>query len=154
MKTIKYFSMPFEPSNLKAQYKMLCKKLHPDCGGNHTDFVEMKAEYDFLINCFGEQHQHEENTYDAQPDLDLAKMLDSIIHLPLVIEIIGTWIWLSGDTYAYKEILKEKGFKFSGNKKMWYWHHETFRKKSKKNFSIDEIREMFDTHSHNSVSKL
>jgi len=153
--TVKYFEQPFEPQNLKAQYKTLCKKLHPDCGGNEPDFVEMKNEYDFLIGVFSNSTKNEGEDYHYEPeaDVEFAKKIDAIIHLPLIIEVIGNWLWVSGDTYSYKDFLKSQEFKFSGQKKMWYWHHDHFRKKSRKNYSIDEIRDMFDRQSHNTVSR-
>ena len=38
------------------------------------------------------------------------------------IELIGSWIWISGNTYIIKEQLKELGFFFSGNKKAWFFN--------------------------------
>jgi hypothetical protein len=36
------------------------------------------------------------------------------------IDIIGSWIWLKGNTYNVKEQIKELGFKWSKNNKAWY----------------------------------
>ncbi len=35
--------------------------------------------------------------------------------------MIGSWIWVSGDTKEIKEKLKELGFKWASKKKMWYY---------------------------------
>lgn len=35
------------------------------------------------------------------------------------IEIIGNWIWVSGNTKYYKEILKSLKFNWINNKKAW-----------------------------------
>lgn len=35
--------------DVKAKYKTLAKKLHPDAGGSHKEFVEMKEEYDNIL---------------------------------------------------------------------------------------------------------
>lgn len=59
------------------------------------------------------------------------------------IEVIGDWIWLSGNTKQYKDEIKELKFKWSPNKLAWYYHEGQFRKKSKNNYSLDELREQF-----------
>lgn len=37
---------------------------------------------------------------------------------------------------------RELGFKWAGKKKAWYWHDGEYKKLHKKNFSLDEIRNM------------
>lgn len=39
----KYFN---SNEDLKKQYRELCKRLHPDHGGNEENFKEMMAEYE------------------------------------------------------------------------------------------------------------
>ena len=60
-------------------------------------------------------------------------MLQKIIHFTdITIEICGTFIWISGNSYPYRKELKEIGFKWASQKKQWYWFAGgTFRKKSK-----------------------
>jgi hypothetical protein len=36
-------------------------------------------------------------------------------------EIVGSWLWVYGDTYAIKEELKTMGFSWSKGKKKWYF---------------------------------
>ena len=74
-------------------------------------------------------------------------MIENLIHFENVkIEIIGEWIWLSGNTREYKERIKELGFRWSQNKVAWYFHEGTYKKRSKNNFSLNELREKFGTH--------
>ena len=71
-------------------------------------------------------------------------MLQKVIHFSdIVIEIIGDWIWISGNTYQYRKDFKTLGFKFAGKKKMWYWHSESYIKKSRKTLSMDDIRNYY-----------
>jgi hypothetical protein len=37
---------------LKKNYRDLARKYHPDKGGSHTDFIDIKNEYDSLISSF------------------------------------------------------------------------------------------------------
>ena len=79
--------------------------------------------------------------YDFAEDEKLREMLNKIIHFNSIdIELVGAWIWLSGNTYSCKKELKELGFKWAKQKKMWYWHSEAFRKISRRTLSMDEIR--------------
>ena len=59
------------------------------------------------------------------------------------IEIVGCWIWVDGNTYAYKTTLKETGFKWAREKKKWYFHTEAFRKKSRCKLSMEDIRNYY-----------
>lgn len=44
---MKYFvNFPYTAESLKSEYRELCKKLHPDTGGNAQDFAEMMNEYE------------------------------------------------------------------------------------------------------------
>lgn len=112
------------------------------------------TEYDKLFKILQDKHNNSNvndtdnastdynNTiYDWENDVALREMLEHIINFDGIdIEIIGQWIWLSGNTYTYKKSLKELGFKWANQKKQWYWHTEKFRKKSHKSLSIEDIR--------------
>jgi hypothetical protein len=47
--------------------------------------------------------------------LELLKLRD------IIVEICGTWIWVTGDTYSVKGQLKALGLKYSSKKMAWYW---------------------------------
>ena len=40
------------------------------------------------------------------------------------VELCGCWLWISGNTYAYKDHLKALGCSWASKKKMWSWHHQ------------------------------
>ena len=61
------------------------------------------------------------------------------------IEIIGNWIWISGDTKNYKEALKELKFRWAPNKKAWSYHNGTYRKQTKKQYSLEDLRNSFES---------
>ncbi len=73
-------------------------------------------------------------------------MLEKIINFDgIEIEIIGAWLWISGNTYSHRKQLKELGFKYASKKKAWYFHTESFRKTSHKTLSMDDIRNYYGT---------
>ena len=149
----KYFENITTLEELRKQYKELLKLHHPDNGGNVSEMQEINSEYDRLFKVL-KDHYENNNTdygntntdynnmkYDFAEDEKLREMLNKIIHFDGIdIELVGAWIWVSGNTYACKKELKELGFKWASQKKMWYWHSEAFRKRSRKTLSMDDIR--------------
>jgi hypothetical protein len=99
----------------KKLYKTLAKKLHPDVGGSDEEFKLLNSIYNDII----ENKIYFSN--DSKFDIELEKIISQILHYDNVtIEVIGSWIWLTGETKAIKEHLKELGFKWASKKKQWY----------------------------------
>ena len=79
---------------------------------------------------------------DFKIDLDLEKIISQILHFEnITIELVGSWIWLSGDTKEIKDKLKELGFKWASKKKMWYYGE--MKGKSHGEKSLDEIKDKY-----------
>ena len=162
MKT--YFKDVQTLDELRKQYRDLLKKYHPDNGNGSEEITKaINVEYEKLFKILKNNHSRqdtadsktEHNTgrnkssyddmkYDFAEDSLLREMLQKIIYFSdITIEIIGNWIWVSGNTYQYRKELKDLGFKFAGQKKCWYWHSETFRKKSHRKLSMNDIRNYY-----------
>ena len=56
---------------------------------------------------------------------------------------MGCFIWLDGNTYPYKDQLKEYGFKWSGQRKKWYWQNGEYRKRGNSKLSYSEIQDLY-----------
>ena len=120
----------------KKVYKTLAKKLHPDVGGSEEEFKILNSVY----NDFIENKIYFSN--DFKIDLDLEKIISQILHFEnITIELVGSWIWLSGDTKEIKDKLKELGFKWASRKKMWYYGE--MKGKSHGEKSLDEIKDKY-----------
>ena len=61
----------------------------------------------------------------------------------LIIEVCGVWIWVTGDTRAHKETLKQANFKWASKKKAWHFRPEQFRSRSRGKTTLDQIREKY-----------
>lgn len=53
---IYFTNSPYTSETLKGEYRVLCKKLHPDTGGNADAFKEMIREYEVLKSSVGSTH--------------------------------------------------------------------------------------------------
>jgi hypothetical protein len=117
----------------KKVYKELAKQLHPDMGGDTEDFKALNEIYNDFIEhglIFDE---------DSEIDLELEKIISNILHYEnIVIEVVGSWIWVSGDTKEVKSHLKELGFKWAKKKVMWFYGEMRGRNPHQKSF--DDIK--------------
>lgn len=139
----------------KRRYYELCKKYHPDVNpGQDTTATmqEINNEYDRAFDRLKNTHRNAQGeTYTSKTETsetveEFRDIINQIIRFEgCRIEVIGSWLWVSGNTRVYKDILKNIGFKWSHNKEAWYYHEEGYRKHSKKVFNMDEIRGMFGT---------
>ena len=117
----------------KKIYKKLAKKLHPDVGGSEEEFKILNSVYTDLI----EHKIYFSN--DFKIDVELEKIISLILHFEnITIELVGSWVWVSGDTREIKEKLKEIGFKWASKKMMWYFGEMKAKNPTTK--SIDEIK--------------
>lgn len=169
---MKYFTNVNTLEQLRRQYKELLKKYHPDnANGSTTATQDINAEYDKLFKLLKDKHEsksdktansttneqtsYNTNMYDWENDKALREVLEKIINFNGIdIEIAGQWIWISGNTYAYKKELKEIGFKWASQKKQWYWHSEIFRKRSHKTLSMNDIRKYYGSTKVNTNSRV
>jgi len=120
----------------KKVFKRLARLLHPDVGGDEESFKTLKNVYDDIV----EHKIYFSN--NAKFDIELEKIISQILHFEnITIEVVGSWIWLSGDTKAIKEKLKELNFKWASKKKMWYYGE--MKGKNPKQKSMEEIKNKY-----------
>ena len=120
----------------KKIYKQLAKKLHPDVGGSDELFKMLNSIYTNIL----ENGIYFSNEFEF--DLEIEKIISQILHYEnIIIEVVGSWIWLSGDTKKIKDKLKDLGFKWASKKKMWYYGE--MKGKSHGEKSLDEIKDKY-----------
>ena len=130
----------------KKIYKQLAKKLHPDVGGDEESFKLLNAIYTDLI----EHKIYFSN--DFKIDIELEKVISLILHFEnITIELVGSWIWVSGDTREIKNKLKEIGFKWASKKKMWYFGEMKSKNPTPK--SMEEIKSKYGSETLKSKEK-
>ena len=130
----------------KKKYKTLAKKLHPDIGGSEEEFKLLNEIYNHLI----EHKIYFSNS--SKIDIELEKIISLILHFENInIELIGSWVWVSGDTKEIKEKLKEIGFKWASKKKMWYYGEMKAKNPNPK--SMEEIKAKYGSETLKSDEK-
>jgi hypothetical protein len=130
----------------KKIYKTLAKKLHPDVGGTDEEFKLLNEIYNNLI----EHKIYFSN--ESKFDIEIEKIISQILHFEnITIEVVGSWIWLLGDTRGIKETLKALGFKWASQKKQWYYGE--MKAKNPKPKSMDEIKSKYGCETLKSKEK-
>lgn len=144
---MKWFHNITSLDELRSEYRRLALLHHPDKGGSTSDMQEINNEYDLLSKTLinnNTSFSDGRRSWEHFVSEEIRTKLMEIIFLDdVLIEIIGSWIWITGNTRAVKTELKEHGFKFSPNKLAWYWQYGDYRKRNGKQFSMDEIRSMW-----------
>jgi len=143
---MKYFNECKTIEQVKSLYKQLAKNHHPDCGGNTAIMQEINAEYDLACRTILNEHYNlSEDEINKEADISerYRLVIDKLVVLPYInIEIIGNWIWVTGQTYEVRQLLKEAGLFYASKKVAWYYRAEEY-KTAASNKTIDEIREKY-----------
>jgi len=112
-------------NELKERYRKLAMENHPDMGGDVATMQKINAEHDEVFerlkNAWNMENPDKKTTETPEEFRDV---LSKLFRLPgIVIELCGSWLWISGDTKPNAAGLKAAGCRWSANKKMWYWRH-------------------------------
>ena len=153
---MKYFKDLNSMEAVKKQYRKLAMKYHPDRGGNEEVFKQINNEYEQAME---QAKINETKKAKTKKEEDFIKsqymnsknfrnIIDKLIVLEgIEIEITGTWLWLRGNTYKYKEYLKsEFNAQWSKSKKCWFISPQgkNFRKtRGYKGKSMSSIRSTY-----------
>ena len=153
---MKWFTNVRTVEELRKQYRQLMKKHHPDVGGSTEDAKQINAEYDRLYAVLSRQEaqerpQGEQDTTEdkAAEDKAIRAVLDALAGIDADVEIIGSWVWVTRNSFPYKELLKSLNFRYASRKRAWYFHADEYHRRSKREVSLDEIREKYGSQKVN-----
>ena len=150
----KFFNpIPETLEELKVEYRQLAMAHHPDRGGDDETMKAINAEYDALFLILKDIHKNKDGeTYTArQASTETAEqfkaLIDELMKMDdIIIEIIGCFVWVTGDTKPYRSKLKELKFQWHSKKIAWYLKPENYRRQSRRDYGFDEIRTMYGSN--------
>ena len=142
-----YFENLNLESEIKERFKKLAKENHPDKGGSLEVMKEINNQYDNVLKgIFQKSGKSITEIEELLKDSNLIreKLMEILLCPGLIIELCGSWIWITGDTKLAKELLKGAGFMWASKKVAWYWHkpQDTFKRWCTK-FNLEMIRDKY-----------
>ena len=132
--------------SLKALYRKLSFENHPDLGGDtenmkiinslYTEYFKKLKDLDFDGNIT-------EETKEEIPEI-FEKIISELIKLSgLKLELVGSWVWISGNSFIHRERLKELVCFWSSSKKRWYWNGDEEKKNMRAYSNLNAIKKKY-----------
>lgn len=151
-----YFNNCKTLDEAKKLFWELAKVHHPDKGGNTATFQEILNQFE-KFKPATEKFKGETESFDGK---EYAQIISQLLNInEIVVEVCGSWVWVSGNTKPHKEEIKavvtgesyNRGF--SKTKSMWYFSPSGYRKRSKTELNIGEIRNMYGSTIYQNSNK-
>lgn len=143
---MKYFKDCKTLDEVKATYKKLALQFHPDRGGDTATMQAINAEHAFITALLlkGANLSQEETEKEMNFSEEYRKVINAIITLPdIIIECVGLWIWVTGNTKPVRKQLRAAGLFYASVKQAWYYRSEDLKELRGSKKSLDEIRSKY-----------
>jgi hypothetical protein len=135
---------------IKQEYRTLTLQHHPDRpGGDALTMQEINSQYHAALQRVdgtkSKDEEGREHTYAYTQAVEdaLINKLHALIaaRVPNVADVflIGTWIWIIGDTKPIKETLKELECHWHAKRLCWYWHPHPYRHRYNKRADFNDL---------------
>lgn len=142
-----YFAACTTLDEAKKAFYALAKIHHPDRGGDTATMQEILRQFE----SFKPQTEKFAGESAQWNSAEYAAIVNALIAMPeIIVEIIGSFIWVSGNTKPYKDAIKAvavgdsyKSAMWHSKKAMWYFAPVGYRKFTGGEMSIDEIRNAY-----------
>jgi hypothetical protein len=138
---------------IKLAYRKACTKYHPDRNPGGLEMMKsVNVAYQFLVE---KNYDGETAPIDGEINMsfgdELMAAINAVIELEgVIVEICGSWVWLSGDTKPHKDTIKQSGFYWASKKMMWYFRPADYKSKGRGSWDITKIR---DTYGSSELAK-
>ena len=125
-----YFKDCQTVAEIKAEYKKLAREHHPDLGGDLEVMKDLNNQYEQALKAVDGQKStgsdKKVRTYCYNGPVE-AELMDIIFKLNALdmegvdVDLIGVWIWITGDTRPHKDGIKATGCKWNSTRKCWFY---------------------------------
>lgn len=137
---------------VKDLYRTLAKEHHPDKGGNLQTMQAINNQYSkaIILIAKGGKFTVEEAEAEILQAEAYQQAVNKVVNLEgCKLELIGSWLWITGDTKQYKDILKAEPARFNWAKKKtdfsaWFFRtadHKTSNRGQK--MELEQIRNKY-----------
>lgn len=127
-----YFSGCITTAEVKARYRELAMKWHPDRGGDNRTMQIINDQYHSILKGkhetaeMGSDGREHTYYYNEAHEQAIIEKIAELLRLDLPgceIWLIGKWVWVMGDTKPVKDLLGKNGagLTFHSKRKCWYW---------------------------------
>ena len=143
-----YFKDVRTLEELKSEYHRLCMAHHPDRGGSTEAMQIVNAEYAELFQMVKDKHANKDGkTYtrstEEAPEA-FQNLIEALLRLNgIKISIIGSFVWVEGNTKLHKDVLKGLGFRWHSKKQCWFLSPVGYQRRGRQEYSMEEIRRMY-----------
>lgn len=137
---------------VKDLYRTLAKENHPDKGGNLQTMQEINNQYSRAIATIarGGKFTAQEAEAEILQAEAYQEAVNKVVNLEgCKLELIGSWLWITGNTKQYKDILKSDPAKFNWAKKKtdfsaWFFRTAEYKTCNKgQKMGLDAIRNKY-----------
>lgn len=146
---MKYFKDCQTLDEAKKLFRKLVFQTHPDHGGTDEAFNAVVESFE----AFKPSKEIREDEYKNWNGKTYAEIINQLLIIAktynIEIEIIGSWIWVSGETKAAKDMITaipigdsmKRAFRWK--KVKWSFFPADYKKMNKKTFTHTEIQDMY-----------
>lgn len=147
-----YFSNCKTVGEAKTLYRTLAMQHHPDRGGDTATMQAINAEYHATLKRFdgvsykgtdGKDHRY---TYRQDVEQELMNKIAALFALKMdgvFIEIVGSWLWVYGETRPFKDTLKTLSFRWHSKRSKWYFHKKSLYQREYSGVDFEVLRAMY-----------
>jgi len=155
-----YFETCANVGAVKTLYRKLAMQWHPDRGGDLETMKQINLAYEAALagrhgevsqGFDGKPHTYSYNAKVEREIMDkiaeVLAALGKLVGTDLTLELVGTWLWMSGDTKPHKDAIKALKFHWNGTRRIWQWHRPGYRTHASP-LSSDDLRRAYGTRSY------
>lgn len=149
---MKFFNDCTTLDDVKALYRKLAFDYHPDRGGDLATMQAINAEYAYATALLvkGSKLSGKEAEQELRFSEEYRNVVEQIINLPgIKIELVGLWIWVTGNTKPVKNYLRSAGLFYASKKEAWYYRSADLKEFRGGKKSLDEIRSKYGSEEIN-----
>lgn len=136
---------------LRKAYRAAAFAAHPDHGGSTEAMQEVNAAYEKRFEILKAEQNRKADAdptgktrrVEEMPE-EFRAVIEKLLSIKdIIIELCGSWVWVSGETREHKDELKAAGCFWAKKKGMWYWRCAKDAHHGKSHASMADIRRKY-----------